>query len=707
MSGGAKYDAFLSYARVDDRAGDVSKFHQELEWELATLLPKGCHIFIDREIQSGHRWRQVLETQLNASNFMVCMLSPRFLGSVECRAEVDFFVARARGSGHEPYIYPVILQDISQVDHDEFLAEMLDRQCKDFTRLKLEDPRSKPFREFVSELARHIRSDLKSGPAPKKESMSELRAALDGAKNQRLAVELQAEERARQLADQGAKAQASVLDATRFKGELVKLKAERDQLAAQMVTLQKKVEELQTPSVLPAAQAQPMLNESDVDLLEAAMRSLEAGEDTDRNEGSFKKLQRGDRIEATIIQVDNDKVFVDLGTKSEGIIPLGELSEENLESAKGHFNIGDKINVVVIRPEGAEGNPIVSKRRADFEEVWDRIEESFRDKVTIQSLVVDRVKGGLVVDIGVRGFVPASHVGDGRIRNIEKYVGTVIGLKIIEFDRERKKVVLSNLGIEVLPGERPRGTLRENLLTLRAYPSYASHYSLVAMASRVEMIRIPGGPFIMGSDSYGDEKPRRTVALTDFCLSRTPITVAQFRAYTDAAKVKFDWEGRKPSWGWQDDHPMVRVTWEEARAYCIWAGGDLPTEAQWEKAARGTDGRDYPWGNEWRADLCVHSVGIERKSTAPVNRLDQVYATSLGHTDMAGNVWEWCRDWYSSDGYKGLPDKDPQRVQNGTSRVLRGGSWLNFSPGYFRSACRFSVDPASELNDVGFRLSGL
>ncbi|MFZ4506358.1 MAG: S1 RNA-binding domain-containing protein [Fimbriimonas sp.] len=196
----------------------------------------------------------------------------------------------------------------------------------------------------------------------------------------------------------------------------------------------------------PVAPVAPVVttDESDVDLFEAAMRSLEAGEDTDRNEGSFKKLQRGDRIEATIIQVDNDKVFVDLGTKSEGIIPLGELSEENLESAKGHFNIGDKINVVVIRPEGAEGNPIVSKRRADFEEVWDRIEESFRDKVTIQSLVVDRVKGGLVVDIGVRGFVPATHVGSGKLRNIEKYVGQSIGLKIIEIDRERKKVVLSN-----------------------------------------------------------------------------------------------------------------------------------------------------------------------------------------------------------------------------------------------------------------------
>ena len=184
---------------------------------------------------------------------------------------------------------------------------------------------------------------------------------------------------------------------------------------------------------------------SDTDLFDSYMNAMDRGEDPEAAiDSGYKRLQKGDRIEATIIQVDRDKVFVDLGTKAEGIVPLGELSEENLDTAKGLFNVGDKINVVVIRPEGAEGNPIVSKKRADFEETWDRIEAAFKSQEMITAQVVDRVKGGLVVDVGVRGFVPATHVGSGKLRNIEKFVGQPLQLKVIEIDRERKKVVLSN-----------------------------------------------------------------------------------------------------------------------------------------------------------------------------------------------------------------------------------------------------------------------
>jgi len=161
---------------------------------------------------------------------------------------------------------------------------------------------------------------------------------------------------------------------------------------------------------------------ADAALFEAAMRG-DFGEETSPSEGGFKRLVKGERIEATIIQVDRDKVFVDLGTKAEGIVPLGELSEENLETAKGHFNVGDKISVIVIRPEGAEGNPIVSKRRAEFEEAWDKIENAFR--------------------------------------NIEKYVGQPLQLKVLEIDRERKKVVLSNRQAE----EERRASAKENIFT--------------------------------------------------------------------------------------------------------------------------------------------------------------------------------------------------------------------------------------------------
>ena len=214
---------------------------------------------------------------------------------------------------------------------------------------------------------------------------------------------------------------------------------------------------------------------SDADLFESYMSAMDRGDDPEQAiDSSFRRLQKGDRVEATIVTVEKDKVYVDLGTKAEGIVPLGELSEENLETAKGHFNVGDKISVIVIRPEGAEGNPIVSKKRADFEVVWDRIEEAFRSETMLDAQVVDRVKGGLVVDIGVRGFVPATHVGSGKLRNIEKYVGQPLQLKVIEIDRERKKVVLSNRQAEeerrasaketiftdVKPGDKLEGTVR-------------------------------------------------------------------------------------------------------------------------------------------------------------------------------------------------------------------------------------------------------
>jgi len=193
----------------------------------------------------------------------------------------------------------------------------------------------------------------------------------------------------------------------------------------------------------PAPEERPGEVVDDAALFEAALDAWQSGDDGSDGGGGYKKLSRGDRVEATVIQVDADRVFVDLGTKSEGIIPLSELTDEGGVPAD-HVKAGDKIQVVVIKAEGAEGNPVVSKKRADFEDLWDGIEQAMHDKKTLNAQVVDRVKGGLLVDIGVRGFVPATHVGNGKLRNIEKYVGQSIPLKILEIDRERKKVVLSN-----------------------------------------------------------------------------------------------------------------------------------------------------------------------------------------------------------------------------------------------------------------------
>lgn len=211
------------------------------------------------------------------------------------------------------------------------------------------------------------------------------------------------------------------------------------------------------PAPAPAKPVEPISQEDDMALFEAAMDALESGED--QSDGGFKKLVRGDRVEATVIQVDKNQVFVDLGQKSEGVVPISELTDENIEDANEMVKVGDKIQVVVVGSKGDAGNLVVSKKRADFEAAWDQIEETFHAGTMLTAQVVDRVKGGLVVDIGVRGFVPATHVGNGKLRNIEKFVGQPMSLKIIEIDRDRKKVVLSNRQAD----EERRANAREEL----------------------------------------------------------------------------------------------------------------------------------------------------------------------------------------------------------------------------------------------------
>lgn len=173
-----------------------------------------------------------------------------------------------------------------------------------------------------------------------------------------------------------------------------------------------------------------------------------------------RNLSKGDLIEATVIQVAKDRVFVDLGTKSEGEIPLNELTDANVDTAEGLVNVGDKVKVVVIR-HNRDGSPVVSKKQADFDEAWHKVVGAHTEGTMITAPVVERVKGGLVVDIGVRGFVPATHVGNGKIRNLDKYVGQAIELKVLEIDRERKKVVLSNRDAE----DKRRDELKDKIFT--------------------------------------------------------------------------------------------------------------------------------------------------------------------------------------------------------------------------------------------------
>jgi formylglycine-generating enzyme required for sulfatase activity len=153
--------------------------------------------------------------------------------------------------------------------------------------------------------------------------------------------------------------------------------------------------------------------------------------------------------------------------------------------------------------------------------------------------------------------------------------------------------------------------------------------------------------------------------------------------------------------------PVVGVSWPEAEAYCKWLSANtgknyrLPTEAEWEKAARGMDGRKYPWGNEWDEARC-NSFECNLNRTSPVGIFLQG-ESPYSCRDMAGNVWEWCGDWYSEEYYGTSPDKNPRGPETGSGRVLRGGYWDGYAQDC-RSAYRSDASPAYRGDHVGFRL---
>jgi len=221
------------------------------------------------------------------------------------------------------------------------------------------------------------------------------------------------------------------------------------------------------------------------------------------------------------------------------------------------------------------------------------------------------------------------------------------------------------------------------------------------------MVYVPVGEFLYGhnppSPDYG---PMRKVILDSFWISKNDVTVSQFGDFCEATGFKFDWVGRKPDWGWEgkDDRPMVNVTWEEARAYCKWAGGDLPTEAQWEKAARGPDGRNYPWGNDWKPNMAWYREGNAGVSEPSPAGSFPKGASPCGALDMAGNVAQWCLDWY------GVPDptdtKNPVGPGFGTKRVIRGGNFNDRKVALI-SWFRSSQEPGDFNPWIGFRVASL
>jgi eukaryotic-like serine/threonine-protein kinase len=207
----------------------------------------------------------------------------------------------------------------------------------------------------------------------------------------------------------------------------------------------------------------------------------------------------------------------------------------------------------------------------------------------------------------------------------------------------------------------------------------------------------------MGSeynDADSDEQPEHRVWLDAFWIYQTEVTNAMYRQCVEEDACQLPGDTTKYQDADYADHPVVRLSWYDADAYCQWSGGQLPTEAQWEKAARGTDGRKYPWGNEsLTCSLANYSGCID--GTAPVGSYD-AGVSPYGALDMAGNVWEWVADWYDISYYSRSPYENPAGPTDGNFRVIRGGSWFA-DDRYLRVSFRLRYYPDFSVNYFGFR----
>ena len=215
----------------------------------------------------------------------------------------------------------------------------------------------------------------------------------------------------------------------------------------------------------------------------------------------------------------------------------------------------------------------------------------------------------------------------------------------------------------------------------------------IRSADGAAMVLVPAGWFIMGSDEGDeDQKPRRRVYLDAFYIDKYPVTNAQFGEPEEDYGPRHS--GKKS--------PAVGVSWYLARDYCRSFEKRLPTEAEWEKAARGVDGRTYPWGDRWNGSKLIWRVSSRRR-THPVDRAYATHKSPFGAVDMVGHVWEWVADRYGGDYYRRAPVRNPKGPATGSARVLRGGGWMLRARKFFRAHHRTAVFPTRRANDAGFR----
>lgn len=219
------------------------------------------------------------------------------------------------------------------------------------------------------------------------------------------------------------------------------------------------------------------------------------------------------------------------------------------------------------------------------------------------------------------------------------------------------------------------------------------------------LVRIPSGEYILGADDMtSTERPQHCLYLTEFWIAKFPVTNAQYQKFLECNSSQtqpLEWKDQ----AFRDlDQPVVGVSWEDTWAYCAWAGLMLPSEAQWEAAARGTDGRTYPWGN---GPPTPERANFGKRVANPLKvGACLAGASPFGVLDMAGNVWEWCADVWDPDAYQQRNGTvDPVASTGGVeARVMRGGSWLDEEERFLKAAYRIHLGRADRKPFIGFRV---
>ncbi len=241
----------------------------------------------------------------------------------------------------------------------------------------------------------------------------------------------------------------------------------------------------------------------------------------------------------------------------------------------------------------------------------------------------------------------------------------------------------------------------------------SSQQEMTIPSLNYSLVYVPDGPFIMGTIPTGlrktdHEEPQREVALDAYYIGKYLVTNAQYVQFVEAGQYyppRFHTDPRFNA----PNCPVVGVSWHDAQAFLDWLNeltGEayrLPTEAEWEKAARGTDGRAYPWGNEWDASRANTSESRLKQPTPVGSYPDGV--SPYDCYDMGGNVYEWCNDWSHPQTYQYAPAQNPQGPVDGRRKVIRGGSWVARGEFAARCANRAAYEPMEMVHNVGIRIA--